>query len=113
MATPPVGTVVLVRFPFSDLSNAKLRPTVVLADVGRGDFILSQITSRNYGDSDALELRDGHFDNGGLRRTSYVRPGKLFTANSALIVREIGNLKPEMCRAIRESIERMLRRGLS
>ena len=48
MVTPAAGTVVLVPFPFSDLSQAKLRPAVVLADVGRGDWILCQITSNPY-----------------------------------------------------------------
>ncbi len=31
------GKVVLVRFPFSDLSESKLRPAIVLAGAGRGD----------------------------------------------------------------------------
>ena len=35
MVTPSVGLVVLVPFPFSDLSRAKLRPAVVLADAGK------------------------------------------------------------------------------
>jgi mRNA interferase MazF len=34
------GAIVLVPFPFSDLSNTKLRPAVVLADAGLGDWIL-------------------------------------------------------------------------
>jgi mRNA interferase MazF len=34
------GQVVIVRFPFSDLTASKLRPAVVLADAGRGDWIL-------------------------------------------------------------------------
>jgi hypothetical protein len=34
MVIPAAGAVVLVRFPFSDLSQAKLRPAVVLADAG-------------------------------------------------------------------------------
>jgi mRNA interferase MazF len=38
MVTPSVGAVVLVPFPFSDLSEAKLRPAVVLADAGRNDL---------------------------------------------------------------------------
>ena len=42
---------VLVRFPFSDLSQSKLRPAVVLANAGRGDQILCQITSKRYGDA--------------------------------------------------------------
>ncbi len=38
------GSVALVPFPFSDLSQAKLRPAIVLASVGRGDWILCQVT---------------------------------------------------------------------
>ena len=48
------GTVVLVRFPFSDLSRTKLRPAVVVADAGRGDWVLCQITSKPYGDPSAI-----------------------------------------------------------
>jgi len=42
VVAPAAGGVVLVPFPFSDLSEAKLRPAVVLADAGRGDWILCQ-----------------------------------------------------------------------
>ena len=60
MVTPAAGTVVLVPF-FSDLSQAKLRPAVVLADVDRGDWILCQITSNPYGDTRAILLEDTSF----------------------------------------------------
>ncbi|VUZ83682.1 hypothetical protein MELA_00035 [Candidatus Methylomirabilis lanthanidiphila] len=80
MVAPAAGAVVLVRFPFSDLSQVKLRPAVVLADAGRGDWILCQVTSKSYGDSRAIELGDASFAMGSLRVTSYARPGKLFTA---------------------------------
>ena len=85
MAAPSIGAVVLVRFPFSDLSETKLRPAVVLAKVGHRDYILSQITSNAYSDAKAIEIRDEHFSHGSLRRISYIRPGKLFTANDSLI----------------------------
>jgi len=45
------GQVVIVHFPFSDLRQSKLRPAVVLAEAGRGDWLLCQITSKSYGDS--------------------------------------------------------------
>ena len=48
MVTPAAGMAVLVPFPFSDLSQAKLRPAIALADVGPGDWILCQITSNPY-----------------------------------------------------------------
>lgn len=86
------GSVVLVRFPFSDLSASKLRPAIILANVGRGDYILVQVTSNPYGDDLAVELTDDSFQTGSLKRTSYARPGKLFTANESLIERTVGEL---------------------
>lgn len=61
MAAPAAGAIVLVRFPFSDLSSSKLRPAVVLANAGRGDFILCQITSNPYADPQAIELTEASF----------------------------------------------------
>ena len=58
MGAPAAASIVLVRFPFSDLSQTKLRPAVVLADAGRGDYILCQITSKPYGDSRAVVIDD-------------------------------------------------------
>jgi mRNA interferase MazF len=52
MVTLAAGEVVLVLFPFSDLSQSKVRPAVCLADAGRGDRVLCQITSNPYGDPD-------------------------------------------------------------
>ena len=77
MVTPSAGFVVLVPFPFSDLSASKLRPAVVLADAARGDWILCQITSKSYADPLAIELTGGDFAKGSLHVVSYARPGKL------------------------------------
>jgi len=77
--------VVLIPFPFSDLSAQKLRPALVLANADRGDWLLCQITSKPYGDSRAIELNQDDFSAGNLQRVSYARPAKLFTANGSLI----------------------------
>ena len=58
MVTPAAGQIILVPFPFSDLTQAKLRPAVVLADAGRGDWILCQVTSNPYGDANAVGIHD-------------------------------------------------------
>lgn len=64
------GSVALVPFPFSDLSQAKLRPAIVLASVGRGDWILCQVTSNAYGDDRAIPIAPDDFADGGLRVAS-------------------------------------------
>jgi len=95
MVSPAAGSVVLVKFPFSDLSASKLRPAIVLASSGRDDWILCQVTSNPYSDTKAVQIMDADFDSGSLQRTSFVRPGKLFTANASLMQVEVGRLKNE------------------
>ena len=109
MVAPAPGAVVLVRFPFSDLSQTKLRPAVVLADAGRGDWILCQVTSKPYNDARAIQLEDASFAGGSLRVTSYARPGKLFTASRELIVAQVGKLKSEPFRQIIDAVVTLLR----
>lgn len=113
MAPPSAGTIVLVRFPFSDLSRTKLRPAVTLADVGRGDFVLCQLTSKPYADARAVEITDASLSEGSLRQTSYARPGKLFTANKSLIARQVATLSPEMRDKVIDSVVALLRRTSS
>jgi mRNA interferase MazF len=112
MVTPTTGAVVLVPFPFSDLSQSKLRPAIVLADVGRSDWILCQVTSNAYSDARAIELTNADFYTGSLRVTSYARPGKIFTANQSLIVSVAGNLKQEALRRVIAAVVTLLQSGL-
>lgn len=92
MGTPSVGDVVLVKFPFSDLSASKLRPAVIVASVERNDVIVCQITSRPYTSRRAVIIANADFARGSLERESYARPDKLFTASTSIVVRTIGSL---------------------
>ena len=113
MVIPAAGTVVLVRFPFSDLSQAKLRPAAVLAEAGRGDWLLCQITSNPYGDALAIMLDQASFVTGSLRLVSYARPGKLFTAHSSLMIDQVGHLETVAFRQILEAVIGILRASLA
>ena len=104
------GSVILVRFPFSDLSQSKLRPAVVLADCSRGDWLLCQITSNPYSDSRAIRLTDADFQTGSLRAISFARPAKLFTAHQSLIVpADVGTLREPSFNQITEAIIRLIK----
>lgn len=108
MVTPSAGAVVLLPFPFSDLSQSKLRPAVVLAAAGRGDWVLCQLTSKPYADPTAVELTNRDFATGSLNLTSFARPGKLFTASESLIVSQVGELKPDSLRKIVNAVVALL-----
>ena len=75
------GDVVVVPFPFSDLTKSKRRPALVITPLPGDDVILCQITSRATGDSYAIPIDQGDFAGGGLNLASNVRPNRLFTAD--------------------------------
>jgi mRNA interferase MazF len=112
MVTPSVGAVVLVSFPFSDLSNVKLRPAVVLADAGREDWILCQITSNPYADERSIEITQDDFSEGSLMHISYARPAKLFSSNASVMERVVGKLKPLTYKNVIESVVAILRQNI-
>jgi mRNA interferase MazF len=58
------------------------------------------------------KISDADFLTGGLRRTSYARPSKLFTANRSLIVAEVGTLKAESFELIIEAVVELLRKNI-
>ncbi len=78
------GDVVVVPFPFSDLTRAKRRPALVVAEMERDDLILCQITSQRIRDRYAIPIDDKDFQTGSLKQRSNGRPNRLFTAIGTL-----------------------------
>jgi mRNA interferase MazF len=112
LATLTAGTVVLIPFPFSDLSQTKLRPAVAIAYADKDDWILCQVTSKSYSDSRAVQISNQDFSVGSLALISYVRPGKIFTANLSLVTKNVGVLRKEMLEKVIEEIISLLQAEL-
>jgi len=98
------GDVVVVPFPFSDLSNAKKRPALVVADIEGNGLILAQITSQNNYDNYTIKVLETDFAEGSLRKTSNVRPNKIFTADKQIILYKVGHLTRDKIEEITSSI---------
>jgi mRNA interferase MazF len=99
------GDVVIVPFPFSDLSSTKRRPALVAATLGTGDdVVLCQITSRTVADNFSIHIAESDFVTGGLRRKSNVRPNRLFTADTRIILYRAGQLSIRKMRAVTAKI---------
>jgi mRNA interferase MazF len=96
------GKVVLVPFPFDDLSTSKVRPAVCLTDpVGpHRHVVLAFITSKvpaDVLDSD-LRLEPTHpdFPPTGLRGGCTLRLHRLMTVTTSVIRRELGEVSPAL-----------------
>ena len=92
------GDVVVVPFPFSDLTQAKMRPALVITALEGDDMILCQITSQFIKDNYAIPLDDKDFEAGSLKQPSNVRPNRIFTSDRHIVLYKVGNLNKRKTR---------------
>jgi len=94
------GKVVLVRFPFDDLSASKVRPAICLTEaIGPHKhvvlaFITSQPPPQLLASDLLLDPAHPDFAATGLRVRSAVRLHRLMTASLDVLLRELGALSP-------------------
>jgi len=87
------GEVVVLRFPFSDLTSTKKRPALVLTAVNGDDVILCQITASLPTNAKyAVALKQNDFVSGSLKSDSYIRTDKIFTADSNIVLYPTGEI---------------------
>lgn len=89
MAKIIAGHVVYVPFPYTDLSGAKARPALVLANVGQDDWVVCEITSKAQKHRKDILVKRSDMQTGALKYDSYVRPGRLLTLHEDLLKKHI------------------------
>lgn len=102
------GDVVVVPFPFSDLSRSKRRPALVVQHFNGEDLLLAQITSQTVRDEYAISLGNNDFKEGSLKKSSNIRPNKLFTCSKNLILYRVGSLETSKMSDVIQSIKDLL-----
>jgi|SRR3990170_1654496 len=100
------GAIVLIPFPFTDLTTTKKRPVLVLSkteyNMKSEDFICCGITSnpRNVQHSVAIRSRD--LSAGRLPKPSRIRVDKVFTLEKSLTIRSLGKVKSAVFEKVRQ-----------
>lgn len=98
------GDVVVLPFPFSDLSDSKKRPALIAANLEGEDTILCQITSEARIDCSSIVLTSSDFKKGSLNQTSLIRANKIFTADKSIILYKAGSLKEAKIKEVEKTI---------
>jgi len=104
------GDIVLVPFPFTDLSTTKRRPALIVSPTwfhkASEDAILAAITSQipNRLTKYEILLEQDDLHKGTLPKRSLVKVTKLFTIQQALIVKRIGQLREDKLECILEKL---------
>ena len=105
------GDIVLVPFPFTDLTGQKRRPALVVSPEGFDpqDLILCAITSRIPGRPIAWDVPLDATDLviGALPRPSVIKVGKLFTMHRALVFGLFGQVQPQKIEQVLATLQRL------
>ena len=97
------GDIVLVSFPFTDLSSSKRRPALVVSpdsfNQTMQDLVLAAVTTQSAEDG-TFSIDQKDCIDGTLPKISVVKPAKLFTIHSTLVFKKICALRPEKLEAV-------------
>lgn len=108
------GDVVLVPFPFTDLSQTKLRPAIVLwADTKGKDvtlcFVSSQKIDNPSEDEFVIADNDPQFPMTGLKVSSKVRVTRIVTLERRLLSRRLGKLSNQWISQLNQKLRHAFR----
>ena len=101
------GDVVLVPFPFTDLSGDKLRPALVLASVGN-DVIVVFMTSRSAKKQNTTEVLTRADSQNRLKADSTIKCSKIATLDSKIIIGKLGKIKNSQIKEVDAVLKNIL-----
>jgi mRNA interferase MazF len=106
------GKIVLVQFPFTNMTNTKIRPALVIY-VGKKDAIVALISSKIPALADdtqvVIKSHDRSFKMTGLKTSSVIKLDKITTIDKSLIYGELGEIDDDLGREINEKISNIYR----
>ena len=88
------GDIILIPFPFAELTAVKLRPAIVIAETKDKykDLVLSAVSSQIPSSITATEILVKPDSANGLRAKSVIKVDRIFTLKSEKVIAKIGRL---------------------
>ena len=103
------GDIIVVSFPFTDLSSIRKRPALVLANLEGDDIVICEITSAMRKDSYVVQLENKDLESGRLKTNSVIRPNRILTIHKDKINYKFDKIKDSKLREVLEKIKIVFR----
>ena len=103
------GDIVLIPFPFTDLTGVKNRPALILVETD-SDIMVSFITTQVKWEEE-FDVRLEPTNENGLKKTSLIRLSKLSTIDKDLVIGRLGRLTDQEIVMVNKHLIRLLRLG--
>ncbi len=101
------GDVVIVPFPFSDLSSGKVRPALIVSgkDFNKSrNFLLVAISTKPGIKELSVPLSQQNLSVGELQKSSFIRLQNIFTLEKRMVIKKVGVLNNDFYQKIREKL---------
>ncbi len=97
------GDIVLIPFPFTDLTGSKNRPALILV-VAKSSITVAFISTQSRWKEDTdLVLQPN--ENNGLKKESLVRLSKLATLEKSLAIGLLGRIDPDQLQLLNRNLK--------
>jgi len=101
------GDIVLIPFPFTDLTRVKNRPALILVE-SDADITVSFITTQVKWQED-FDVRIEPAKENGLKKPSLIRLSKLATIDKDLVIGRLGRVTATEINTVNENLMKLLR----
>lgn len=105
--------IILVPFPFSDLSGAKKRPVLIISNNdynnNHSDLVTCGITSNILDREYSVLINNENLAEGNLPITSIIKTDKLFTLDKSIVQKKIGRLNPQTFNHVKKILSELMR----
>ncbi|MGI0003731.1 MAG: type II toxin-antitoxin system PemK/MazF family toxin [Candidatus Nitrosotenuis sp.] len=106
------GEIVLISFPFSDLTQAKQRPVLVLSkkdhNDSSSDFVCCGITSNLANKRYSVLLDKNEIGEGSIPKQSRIKFNKIFTLEKTLVRKKLGKISDRKLKQVQQSLAELL-----
>lgn len=98
------GDIILIPFPYSDLTGAKKRPAMIISNLNLNgeDKICCLVTSNN--PLEGILISKNSFSDGNLPFKSWIKPHRIFSIDERIIIKKLAEVKKEFCEKINNKI---------
>lgn len=104
------GDIVLIPFPYSDLTSSKKRPALIISKNQMDkmqDKICCLITSKYH--KGILEIKRNHFETGNLPFKSFVKPHRIFTIDQNIILKKLCKINKTFHKQVRDNLNKFIK----
>lgn len=105
------GEIVIINFPFTDLSSKKLRPALILSNEKFNkskNCILMGIYSKEGLEGFSVKLEQKDLISGKIKKTSFLRFQNIFTLEKRLIIKRIAEIKSDKLDQILDKFQKYI-----